>query len=156
MKLLKIMIVGFLLLSINSYSQFYPGLDRRLGGPTSNQQVPKQPTSKEIEEHRNELIDRQMLILNNELKLDDLQFIAIKNEIVKNYKAVDILYKKEFSDEEKNNQMKAIQESSEKTILSYLSPEQKTKYLDLQKEKPKKKEDKKKKKDTEKESETNN
>ena len=97
-----------------------------------------------------------MLRLKEDLKLDDLQFIAIKNEILKSYKEIDILFKKEFSEEEKNNQLKAIQDNTDKTILSYLNTQQKEKYAALKNEKPSKKDDKKKKKDVEKEPETNN
>lgn len=97
-----------------------------------------------------------MMRLKEDLKLDDLQLIAIKNEILKSYKQVDILLKKEFSEEDKNKQMIAIQENTEKTILSYLNAEQKEKYMALKNEKPKKKEDKKKRKEAEKSAETNN
>jgi hypothetical protein len=155
MKYLKILIIIFLLTSANTFGQYYNGLDRRIGAPT-NQQGPKQPSAKEIEESRNEQIEKQMIRLKEDLKLDDLQYIAIKNEILKSYKEFDILLKKEFSDEDKNNQMKAIQENTEKTILSYLNAEQKEKYMALKTEKPKKKDDKKKKKETEKATETNN
>ena len=95
------------------------------------QQAPKQPTPKEIEESRNQQIEKQMLRSKDDLKLDDLQYIAIKNEILKSYKEVDILLKKEFSEEDKNKQMIAIQENTEKTILSYLNAEQKEKYMAL-------------------------
>ena len=156
MKYHKILIIVFLLASANTFGQYYNGLDRRIGGAPTTQQAPKQPTPKEIEESRNQQIEKQMLRLKDDLKLDDLQYIAIKNEILKSYKEVDILLKKEFSEEDKNTQMTAIQENTEKPVLSYLNPEQKEKYMALKTEKPKKKEDKKKKKETEKATETNN
>jgi len=156
MKYLNILTILFLLSTANTFGQYYNGLDRRIGATPTNQQGPKQPTPKEIEESRNEQIDKQMVRLKEDLKLDDLQFIAIKNEILKSYKEVDILLKKEFSEEDKNNQMKAIQENTEKMVLSYLNAEQKEKYMALKTEKPKKKEDKKKKKEAEKTTETNN
>ena len=56
----------------------------------------------------------------------------------------------ELSDEEKNSELKSIQEKIEKTILSYLNPAQKEKYQLLKIQKPDKKEDKKKKKSQEK------
>lgn len=156
MKYHNILIILFILVSANTFGQYYNGLDRRIGATPTNQQGPKQPTPKEIEDSRNQQIDKQMIRLKEDLKLDDLQFIAIKNEILKSYKEVDILLKKEFSEEDKNTQMTAIQENTEKTVLSYLNPEQKEKYMALKTEKPKKKEDKKKKKETEKATETNN
>ncbi|MFN4027873.1 MAG: hypothetical protein ACK4IZ_10540 [Flavobacterium sp.] len=156
MKYYKILITGFLLMSVTTYSQYYTGIDRRIGATPANQQGPPQPTQKDIEESRNEQIDKQMMRLKEDLKLDDLQLIAIKNEILKSYKQVDILLKKEFSEEDKNKQMIAIQENTEKTILSYLNAEQKEKYMALKNEKPKKKEDKKKRKEAEKSAETNN
>lgn len=156
MKFHKILFIAFLLLSANAFSQYYTGMDRRIGATPNNQQAYTQPTQKEIEENRNKQIDKQMLRLKEDLKLDDLQFIAIKNEILKSYKEVDILLKKEFSEEEKNNQLKSIQDNTDKTILSYLNTQQKEKYAALKNEKPSKKDDKKKKKDVEKEPETNN
>lgn len=156
MKFHKILFIAFLLLSANAFSQYYTGMDRRIGATPNNQQAYTQPTQKEIEENRNKQIDKQMLRLKEDLKLDDLQFIAIKNEILKSYKEVDILLKKEFSEEEKNNQLKSIQDNTDKTILSYLNQQQKEKYMVLKTEKPSKKDDKKKKKDTEKKLETNN
>lgn len=156
MKYLNILTILFLLSTANTFGQYYNGLDRRIGATPTNQQGPKQPTPKEIEDSRNQQIDKQMIRLKEDLKLDDLQFIAIKNEILKSYKEVDILLKKEFSEEDKNNQMKAIQENTEKTVLSYLNAEQKEKYMALKTEKTKKKEDKKKKKEAEKTTETNN
>lgn len=155
MKHLKTLIIISLLTSANTFGQYYNGLDRRIGATPTNQQGPKQPSAKEIEESRNEQIEKQMIRLKEDLKLDDLQFIAIKNEILKSYKQVDILLKKEFSEEDKNTQMKAIQENTEKTVLSYLNAEQKEKYMALKTEKPKKKDDKKKKKESEKATEAN-
>ncbi|WP_396194937.1 hypothetical protein [Flavobacterium sp.] len=158
MKYLKIITVGCFLMSVCAFGQFNNGFNRRMNTMPNNQQAPSQPSQKDIEENRNEQIDKQMLRLKSDLKLDDLQFIAIKNEILKSYKEIDVLLKKEFSDEDKNNQLKAIQDNTEKTILSYLNAEQKEKFNALKNENSKKKEDKgkKKKKDTEKESETNN
>ncbi len=155
MKYNKILTILLLLISATTFGQFYPGVDRRIGGIPNNQPTPAQPTQREIEENRNEQVKKQVDLLKEKLNLDDLQYIAIKNEFLKSFKEVDILLKKEFTEEEKNKQIVAIQGNTDKAILSYLDAKQKEKYLALKTEKPKKKEDKKKKKETEEKSETN-
>lgn len=44
MKYYKILIIGFLLMSVTTYSQYYTGIDRRIGATPANQQGPPQPT----------------------------------------------------------------------------------------------------------------
>jgi hypothetical protein len=160
MKCHKVIIIAFLLCSINTFSQFYPGLDRRIGAMPNNQPTQTQPTQREIEEMRNDQVKKQVDFLNEKLKLDDLQYIAIKNDFLKSFKEIDILLKQEFSEEEKNKQIVAIQEKTDKAILSYLNASQKEKYMALKNEKTNKKEEKekekKKKREAEKPLETNN
>ena len=83
MKHLKILTILLLLASANTFGQYYNGLDRRIGATPTNQQGPKQPTPKEIEDSRNQQIEKQMIRLKDDLKLDDLQYIAIKKSLVK-------------------------------------------------------------------------
>ncbi|MBP8157737.1 MAG: hypothetical protein KAX93_05110 [Flavobacterium sp.] len=158
MKYLKIIIGSLFLISFSVSAQFNNGYNRRMNSMPSTQQTPTKPSAKEIEENRNEQIEKSMIRLKSDLKLDDLQYIAIKNEVIKSNKEAEILLKSDYSNEDKENQMKAIQENTEKTILGYLNTVQKEKYMALKLEKPMKKEDKKKKKSpkNELESETNN
>ncbi len=139
-----------------NYSNGGPGVIRNNGMPPT-QQTPKEPTPEEIEKNRTEKIESYMSHLKVDLTLDDLQYIAIKNELTSSSKRMDIVVKSTYSDEEKTNEIKAIQEKMEKTILSYLNTTQKEKYQLLKIQKPDKKDEKKKKKkEKEKENDTNN
>jgi hypothetical protein len=66
--------------------------------------------------------------LKKELSLDELQTIAIRNEVITNRKNVEILMKKESSEEEKSKQIKAMMDRTDVTINSYLNKDQKEKY----------------------------
>ncbi|MBF6641127.1 hypothetical protein IVB69_06520 [Flavobacterium sp. J49] len=147
MKSLKIILFFVLFSAVQSHAQYGygnsgMGMNRTNNGMPNTQQTPKEPTPEEIEKNRNEKIQGYMLLLKKDLTLDELQYIAIKNEVTTNSKRIDILLKSELSDEEKNNELKSIQEKMEKTILGYLNPDQKEKYQLLKIQKP----DKKKKK----------
>ncbi len=113
----------------------------------NTQQTPEAPTPEEIEKNRIEKIESYMTQLKKDLTLDELQHIAIKNEITTNSKRMDILVKSDYTDEEKTSELKSIQEKMEKTIMSYLNPTQKEKYQLLKTQKPNKKDEKKKKKE---------
>lgn len=162
MKYFKILLFVLLLSAIDSHAQYGYGYGN--GGFGSNsgpgvirnrmpaaQQTPKEPTAEEIEKNRIERIDAYMSNLKADLTLDELQYIAVKNELISSSKKMDIVVKKEFSDDEKTAELKSIQEKTEKTILSYLNPAQKEKYELLKTEKPKLKDEKKKKREKEKE-----
>lgn len=151
MKSLKIILFFLLLCAVEATAQYGygnnygMGLNRNIGNPNT-QQTPKEPTPEEIEKSRNERIEGYMKLLKKDLTLDELQYIAIKNEVTTNSKRIDILLKSDLSEEEKGNEMKSIQEKIEKTIMGYLNPAQKEKYQLLKTQKPEKKEEKKKKK----------
>jgi hypothetical protein len=120
-----------------------PGVIRNNRIP-STQDTPKEPTPEEIEKNRVEKIDGYMALLKKDLTLDELQYIAIKNELISNSRRMDILVKKnELSEEEKMAEFKSIQEKMDKTILGYLNPAQKEKYLLLKAQKAEKKDEKK-------------
>lgn len=156
MKSIKILLFFVLFSVVEAHAQYGygnnpgMGMNRTNNGMPNTQQTPKEPTPEEIEKNRNEKIQAHMLILKKDLSLDELQYIAIKNEVTTSSKRIDIMLKSELSDEEKNSELKSIQEKTEKTILSYLNPAQKEKYQLLKIQKPDKKEDKKKKKTQEK------
>jgi len=161
MKSFKIAFFFLLLSSIGANAQYGNYNNGSLGGVRnngmqSNQQAPKEPTPAEIEKRRTIQIDSYMLTLKTDLGLDDLQYIAIKNELTTTSKRMDIVVKSEYSDEEKTSEIKSIQEKLEKTILSYLNPSQKEKYQLLKTQKSDKKDEKKKKKDKQKTEESNN
>jgi hypothetical protein len=92
-----------------------------------------------------------MVRLKAALTLDDLQYIAIKNDILASSKRMDIVMKSSNSEEDKAEEIRATQEKTEKSINSYLNAEQREKYkLFLEEKNSKKKEkDKKKKKNEE-------
>ena len=92
------------------------------------------PSAEEIEKVRATQIDKIMNKLKSDLTLDELQFIAIKNEITTRNKTIDIIIKKGNSEEEKTEEIKAMIEKSEKTISSYLNAIQKEKYRTLKEE----------------------
>jgi len=155
MNIIKIAIIGLFLVSINATAQYGSNYGGGYGGSRNNgipQTKDSKPTPEEIEKERNAKIDKIMERLKTELTLDDLQFIAIRNEIITNSKSTDILMKKnEISEEDKAKELKALQEKTEKTIISYLNKTQKDKYQLLKEERAVGKEDKKKKKNKEKE-----
>lgn len=155
MKSLKIILFFLLLSAIEAKAQYGygnnygMGMNRSIGNPNT-QQTPKEPTPEEIEKNRNEKIEGYMKLLKKDLTLDELQYIAIKNEVTTNSKRIDILLKSDLSEEEKGNELKSIQEKIEKTIMGYLNPAQKEKYQLLKIQNQDKKEDKKKKKNRDK------
>jgi len=100
-------------------------MDRYVGG----KQVSQGKTSAEdLEKMRNEGIDKFVAKLKSELELDDLQVIAVKNEMISNAKNVDIVLKKENSEEAKTEEVKALREKLDITIKSYLNKSQKEKF----------------------------
>ncbi|MGC4041696.1 MAG: hypothetical protein QM710_13150 [Flavobacterium sp.] len=129
MNILKVFICSLLLASTVSFGQsaYGRGLNNGYNNYNQNHQ-PKAPTAEEIEEHRNESIDNYMAKLKADLNLDDLQFIAIKNEIVNNNKSIDIVMKKETDQEAKSKEIKALSEKAESNIMSYLNKDQKEKF----------------------------
>lgn len=158
MKSLKIVLFFVLFAAVKTQAQYGYGNGYNNSGMGMNrmpspQQTPKEPTAEEIEKNRTEKIEGYMSHLKKDLTLDELQYIAIRNELISNSKRMDILVKSELSEEEKAAEFKSIQEKIDKAILGYLNPAQKEKYLLLKTQKPDKKEEKKKKK---KEKETDN
>lgn len=142
MKTFKIFFFILMLTSASSFSQSYYGVNRDL----RDNSKPKKPTAEDIEKNRNEYVDKYMVRLKTELNLDELQYIAIKNEITTSSKNIDIVMKKEDSpdtNEEKSKEIKAIMDKTEVTINSYLSKEQKEKYLLFRTNLKNKKKDKK-------------
>ncbi len=142
MNAFRILIFSLLFTSIGAFAQGY-GVNRDL----PDNRTPKAPTAEEINKARNEYVDKYMVKLKSAVNLDELQSIAIRNEILSNSKNIDIVMKKEDSQEAKTTQVKALMEKTEVVINSYLSKEQKEKYQLFRANLKNKKKDKKGKKE---------
>ena len=77
MKTIKLLLF-LLLISYGASSQNYYGVNRDL----IDNSTPKKATTQEIEKDRNEFVDNYLIKLKAVLNLDELQVIAIKNEIL--------------------------------------------------------------------------
>jgi hypothetical protein len=128
MKTLKILLFSLLILSSAAIAQNFNqngyGVNTDLGRNSS----PSKPSQQDIDEINSKQLDRFMEQLKKELSLDELQTIAIRNEVTTNRKNVEILMKKENSEEEKSKQIKAMMDRTDVNINSYLNKDQKEKY----------------------------
>jgi len=128
MKTLKTLLFSLLILSSGAFAQNFNqngyGVNQDLGRNSS----PSKPSQQDIDENNSKQLDRFMEQLKKELSLDELQTIAIRNEVTTNRKNVEILMKKESSEEEKSKQIKAMMDRTDVTINSYLNKDQKEKY----------------------------
>lgn len=137
MNTLKLAVFGLLLTSVTAFSQYNDYYNyNRLG--RSNRDMSRdysstssQPSAEQIEKHKTKKIDQIIANLKTELTLDELQAIAIRNEITSSIKNIDIVSKKEISEEEKSKEIKALTDRTEVTINSYLNAAQKEKYKAL-------------------------
>ena len=152
MNTFKMAIFGLLLTSATAFSQYNDYYNyNRLG--RSNRDISRdysstssQPSAEQIEKAKAKKIDEIIANLKTELTLDELQAIAIKNEINSSIKNIDIVGKKEISQEEKSKEIKALTDRTETTINSYLNAAQKEKYKALIADSKSGKKDKKSKK----------
>ena len=140
MKTFKILFICLFLSNLSSVAQFGNINGNRMGGVDRSNQIPqsnepKEPTPEEITSARNMRVDNIMKQMKEDLTLDDLQCIAIRNELIANSKSIEILIKSEISEEDKTKQFQSIQEKTEKIINSYLNSSQKEKYQILKDEK---------------------
>lgn len=148
MNFFKIIIFALLLTSFSAFSQDYGrfgGVNRDIGGRDYSSKQ-KAPSTEEIEQMRLERVEKFTSKLKTDLILDELQVIAIKNELISNSKNIDIVLKKEDSEEAKSKEASALLQKTETIINSYLSKVQKEKYKVLIAEMTSKKKDKKEKK----------
>lgn len=152
MKTFKIVFFSLLISSFSASAQMGNNMNNRVlnQNNTMPNSSPAQPSAADIEKSRNERIEGYMVKLKTALTLDDLQYIAIKNDIIAASKRMDIVMKSSNSEEDKAEEVRATQEKTEKNINSYLNAEQREKYkLFLEEKNSKKKEKDKKKKKTE-------
>ncbi|MFB9076854.1 hypothetical protein ACFFLS_23415 [Flavobacterium procerum] len=120
------------------------GMDRSMmSGPQSS---PSKPKEIPAEETAAQIVEQ----MKPEVNLDELQAIAITNVLADSMKEQGILLKNESSSQdEKIEQIKALRESTNKKINSFLNPDQIAKYTafmenfkEIKKPKNKKKKDK--------------
>ena len=102
------------------------GMGSGMGGnPNMQNQQRSQPKEPAIEETVKKVMDR----FNEQLKLDELQVIAVSNIITECIKKQNAILKKEDGgNEEKANELKAISEKMDLDILILLNKDQKAKY----------------------------
>lgn len=134
----------FFLLSVSTYAQYgnpQYGNNNRFG-MQNNYPTQSKPSAEDIEKDKSERINKYMEKLKKELSLDELQFIAIQNEIIANSRKIDIVMKKEKSEDEKAKEINYLIGKLDSDISVYLNNEQKEKYLILKEEKGAKKKDK--------------
>jgi hypothetical protein len=146
MKSIKIICSLFLLFSIQSISAQFGqggfgqggmgqgrmgggmgnGMGNGMGGnPNMQNQQRAQPKEPAIEETVKKVVNQ----LNEQLKLDELQVIAVSNIITEYIKKQNAIIKKEEgSNEEKTNELKAISEKMDLDIMILLNKGQKEKY----------------------------
>ena len=96
------------------------GMDRSMmagqgqGSQSKPKEIPVEETASKITEQ-----------MKPELKLDDLQAIAITNVLADSLREQGILLKNESSNQDlKIEQMKALRETTDKKIISFLNPDQ--------------------------------
>jgi hypothetical protein len=140
MKTFKILFICLFLSNLSALAQFGNINGNRMGGVDRSNQIPqsnepKEPTPEEIANARNMRVDNIIKRMKEDLTLDDLQCIAIRNELIANSKSIEILIKSEISEEDKTKQFESIQEKTEKIINSYMNSSQKEKYKVIKEEK---------------------
>jgi hypothetical protein len=133
MKTFKILFICLFLSNLSAVAQFGNINGNRMGGVDRSNQIPqsnepKEPTPEEITSARNMRVDNIIKQMKEDLTLDELQCIAIRNELIANSKSIEILIKSEISEEDKTKQFESIQEKTEKIINSYMNSSQKEKY----------------------------
>lgn len=159
----SLLLLAFTLLSFNSVSAQYGngynngygngyggrgggmGMDRSMMGG-QQQGTPSKPKEVPAEETAAKIVES----MRPEVKLDDLQAIAITNVLADSLREQGILLKNESSSQEqKIEQIKALRESTDKKIGAFLNPDQVDKYKtfmesfkEVKKGKSKKKKDK--------------
>jgi hypothetical protein len=153
MKTIKILFFGVLLSTITASAQYNNGYNNGYGSMRNNS-IPSTPSKlspEAIEKDRLERIEKIVAKFKEELSLDELQVIAVRNEVIKSNKSIEILMKSDISQEDKAAEFNAIQEKADKNIINYLNADQKESFQKMKEDSISKKDDKKKRKKKEKE-----
>lgn len=136
MNILKIVFFSLIICSANAFAQGNfgqnnNGFNQDMGRVPQN--APK-PSADEIEKVRSKRMDEFMNKLKVDLTLDELQYIAIRQGIISNNKNIDVMLKKEISEEDKAKEVKALMEKTEGIITSYLNKDQRERFKVLSEE----------------------
>lgn len=140
MKTIKVTLVIFLLFfGINSSMAQFGGMNGGMMGGGMNQMQNQQSiqntnnfgrnkSAEDLDKEREENLAKSIEKISKELNLDALQMIVIKKEIEASSKSIFAVSKSEASEEEKINEMNAINEKTDRIINTFLNADQKVKY----------------------------
>ena len=140
MKTIKVTLVIFLLFfGINSSMAQFGGMNGGMMGGGMNQMQNQQSiqntnnfgrnkSAEDLDKEREENLAKSIEKISKEHNLDALQMIVIKKEIEASSKSIFAVSKSEASEEEKINEMNAINEKTDRIINTFLNADQKVKY----------------------------
>jgi len=93
-------------------------------GGMNQRSEPEKPKEIPAEEHAKKIVSN----IKEKLQLDELQVIAITNIVTNSLKQQGVILKKDNSDEDKMEDIKALSETMDRKIMELLSKNQKEKY----------------------------
>ncbi|MES2747035.1 MAG: hypothetical protein V4648_01575 [Bacteroidota bacterium] len=105
----------------------------------SETEAEKQKRKEYIEKEKAKNIEQTMTKLKNDLQLDELQFIAIKQIIIESIRTEGIILKKEESNDDKMKAIGALSETTDAKIKALLNKTQLEKFIQLRADMLKKK-----------------
>ncbi|WP_447637772.1 hypothetical protein [Flavobacterium microcysteis] len=118
--------------SAQYYNPYGGGVDRSIGSEV-RQNKPKKNSNEKVD-----MAESWATYLNKELKLDGLQFAAVKSIINDNKSSIDELSKSNLHIQEKRDKMREIMNKIDVEILKLLSKDQSDKYLKMKEDNEKK------------------
>lgn len=133
-----VFLIAFNMISAQYGNQGMNGGMQRGAGSQNYPNEHNSKTPEQIQKERAEFITKTLEKLKKELTLDALQEIAIKNELIANFKEMDIVMKSESAQEDKITQIESASKRMDYNINSFLNTEQKEKYKKYVEEKDKK------------------
>lgn len=95
-----------------------------MGGGQMQHRQDEKPKEIPAEEHAKKIVSN----IKEKLQLDELQAIAITNIVTNSLKQQGVILKKDNSDEDKMEDIKALSETMDRKIMELLSKNQKEKY----------------------------
>lgn len=95
-----------------------------MGGGQMQHRQDEKPKEIPAEEHAKKMVSN----IKEKFQLDELQVIAITNIITNSLKQQGVILKKDNSDEDKMEDIKALSETMDRKIMELLSKNQKEKY----------------------------
>lgn len=113
------------LVSLLSFSQL---MNNRVNTMQNDVGTNYEPSKEEIEKAREENLNKLMTQLTEDLTLDALQVVAIRQIYAESVKKQGIILKKEDSNEAKLEALKSLNDSTESKVLALLNPQQKEKF----------------------------